>query len=336
MSIILYDIPASTTYSENLIELGIATNYETLSSIQRLLDHVSRYLPDLRGVNVASANWFHQLGTERVLNYTYGFGLLRDSIKPSLVLEGIGADYIGAHPSGLFLSANKPHISALMAAGGFNVPAERLVIRDLTVDGAATLARHFAAEQLVIKPAYEESSLGISLIANEPEAIRTSSATLRAAVNGPVIIQEYIDGVDVTVPIIGRRNASCLPAVVLQHDSSQTAPFVFGAELKATKANVHYEGMASWPANVRNQLYDMALTAFRLAELRDYARLDCRITESGRCYFLEINANPQLGLDKASFAASAAVIGMEVGEVVCHMFKYEDLPYGPTPLSLGH
>ena len=271
-----------------------------------------------------------------MLNYTYGFGLLRDSVRPSLVLEGMGADYIGAHPNGLFLSANKPHMSALMAAVGFSVPAERLVAGDLTAGDAATLSKYFDTDCLIVKPAYEESSLGISLIANGPEAIRTASAALRAAVDGPVVIQEYIDGLDVTVPIVGRHNVSCLPAVVLRHESLQTTPFVFDAELKATKADVHYEGIASWPVDVRRQLYDMALTAFRLAGLRDYARLDCRITNSGQCYFLEINANPQLGLGKASFAVSGAAIGMEVGEVIRRMVRHEGLSYAPTPLSLGH
>ncbi|MGH9928738.1 MAG: hypothetical protein ACREA9_05840 [Pyrinomonadaceae bacterium] len=80
----------------------------------------------------------------------------------------------------------------------------------------------------------------------------------------------------------------------------------------------------------------MAITAFRLADLRDYARLDCRITDAGQCHFLEINANPQLGLDKASFAVSALAVGMEVGQVIRYMVTYEDLPYGSTPLSLGH
>jgi len=336
VTILLYDIPASSNYSKALVELGIVANYETASSIQRLVDHVSRYLPDLRGVNFSEANWCDQIRGERILNYTYGFGLLRDSVRASLMLEAAGADYIGARPSGLFLSANKPHISALMASMGFSVPAERLVGGALTIDDAATLARHFVGESLVIKPAYEESSLGISLIANEPEAIQMAAVRLRAAVNGPIVIQEYVDGRDVTVPIVGRHNISCLPAVILQHDSPETGPFIFSADLKATKASVHYEVMAAWPPDVRMPLYNMAVTAFELAGLRDYARLDCRITESGQCYFLEINANPQLGLDKASFAVSAAAIGMEVGEVIWHMVNDESMPHGPNPLRLGY
>ena len=335
MPVLLYDVPTTTPYSQRLIDLGIVANYETLATIKRLLDHIGRYLPDTRGVNAAEADWFQQIAADRVLNYTYGFGLLRDSVWPTLMLEAMGADYVGAQPDGLYLSANKPHMAALVAASGFDVPTECLIARDVTGHRAEDISKYFAAEWLVIKPAYEESSLGLSVVQNEPAEIVSAVASLRKAVKGVLLAQEYIDGLDVTVPVIGRGSPSCLPAVVLQHDVKQTAPFVLDAERKATKSHVQYQSMATWSIDIRRQLYDMALTAFRLAHLRDYARLDCRITDAGQCYFLEINANPQLGLEKASFAVSAAQIGMEIGQVIRQMVSYEDLPYGPTPLGLG-
>lgn len=77
----------------------------------------------------------------------------------------------------------------------------------------------------------------------------------------------------------------------------------------------------------------MAVTAFRITGQRDYARLDCRVRPDGRCFFLEINTNPQLALGKASFAVSAAAAGMELGEVFRSIVDDEMPPWGPMPLA---
>lgn len=330
MTVLLFDVPHTMSYPDVLVGLGISQNYETPATIATLIAHLQKYIPDIRGINIADTDWIRQVRLGRVLNYTYGFGLFRDSVQPSIILEAMGSDYLGATPAGLFLSANKPHMSQLMAALGFRVPAERLVAVDLTATNAEAISAYFPCDMLVVKPAYEESSLGIALIPNEPEAIRRSSSALLAAVDGPVLVQEYVEGTDVTVPVVGRNRPACLPAVALMHDRSREGPFIFDAALKASKAEVHYEEIGSWPADIRNEVYNMALSACRMAGLRDYSRLDCRVDDAGRCYFLEINANPQLGLGKASFAVSAASTGFAVGEIVRQILAFQDVPCATT------
>lgn len=101
---------------------------------------------------------------------------------------------------------------------------------------------------------------------------------------GVLVLQEYVDGVDVTVPVIGRRAPHCLPAVELRHNRPPSGPFVFDAELKDSKASVRYAPIPDWPRAVREHLHAMAVTAFRVAGQRDYARLDCRVRLDGRCF----------------------------------------------------
>ncbi|WBB60778.1 hypothetical protein O7599_35690 [Streptomyces sp. WMMC500] len=317
MTVLLYDVPRTELHDEESIEYEIRRNFETEESIKALADHCRSFLPGLTTLNVADENWTGRLHGRRVLNYTYAFGLLDTSVRPTLLLEAAGADYLGARPAGLYLSANKPHVSDLMASLGFSCPRQQLVCGPLSPADAERLSRRLEpAEHLVLKPAYEESSIGLALLPNEPKALREAVNGLQRRLPCVALLQEYVDGVDVTVPVIGRSSPRCLPAVVLERDTWGSVPAVMDAATKATKATVHYASTAGWDGELQARIYAMAFAATEVAGLRDYSRLDCRVTPAGRCVFLEINANPQLGLGKASFAVSAGVIGKEVGEVV--------------------
>lgn len=158
------------------------------------------------------------------------------------MLEALRADYLGAPPEGLFLSANKPHVSELMSSLGFLCPGQHVVCEPLSRTAAEVICRKLeGCEHVVLKPAYEESSLGLNLVPNDPAALVSAVAMLYDFLPGTLLIQEYIDGLDVTVPVVGRTVPGCLPAVALQHNEPRKRPFVFTAELKATKASLHYE-----------------------------------------------------------------------------------------------
>lgn len=336
MVTLLYHVPRGPVPEADRLARQVYANFEDEESIARLVDHIRSHGTDLTPVNAAEAGWPDRVAGQRVFNYTYGFGLLADSVKPTLVLAATDADYIGAPPAGLYLSANKPHVAELMSAVGFRCPRQRLVCDPMNLADAAALCRHFdGSAHLVLKPAYEESSVGLAVTPNDPEVVAAAVADLLDLLPGPVLVQEYVDGTDVTVPLIGRREPQCLPAVGLFRERPEPGPFVFDAERKASKAGLHYAPLDDWPRDLRETLYAMALRAFHLTGQRDYARLDCRVTPDGRCYFLEVNANPQLGLGKASFAVSALAAGMAVGDIFRAMVRDEALPYGPTPLASG-
>ncbi len=317
MTVLLYHVPRTELHDTGSIEYEVERNFETEESSTALADHTRRFLPGLTTLNAADEDWAARLDGRRVLNYTYAFGLLETSVRPTLRLEAAGADYLGARPAGLYLSANKPHVSDLMSSLGFSCPRHRIVCGPLSSRAAERISGQLEpAEYLVLKPAYEESSIGLSLVPNEPEAVRSAVDGLRRRLPCVAMLQEYVDGLDVTVPVIGRSAPRCLPAVVLERDTAEPGPAVLDAATKATKAAVRYASTADWDAQLKAVIHAMAFAATGAAGLRDYSRLDCRVTPAGRCFFLEINANPQLGLDKASFAVSAGVLGREVGEVV--------------------
>jgi D-alanine-D-alanine ligase len=336
MTVLLYTLGASSGARVGPLDDEVFANFETRDSIDGLVDHVRAYVPGFGSVCVDDPDWQSRLGRSPPLNYTFGFGLFEQSIRTTLTLEAGRIDYLGASLTGLYLSANKPHAARLLRSMGFRCPRDRIVAQYPTPDQIAALSRSFGTSPfLVVKPAYEESSIGLRCIANNEAELAATLSELWPAIPGPWLVQEYIDGIDVTVPMIGRARGICLPALQLRGPDLSDGPFVFAAALKASKSNLSYHSIGDYPADLRATIYAMAIAAFDATRQRDYARLDCRVTADGECYFLEMNANPQLALDKASFAVSSQCLGMELGEVIGMMIGDDAPSYGQAPEEIG-
>ena len=59
----------------------------------------------------------------------------------------------------------------------------------------------------------------------------------------------------------------------------------------------------------------MAVNAYRALRVRDYGRIDLRLTESGEVYVIEVNASCYLERS-GEFASAAAAAGLEYGDLV--------------------
>jgi D-alanine-D-alanine ligase len=68
-----------------------------------------------------------------------------------------------------------------------------------------------------------------------------------------------------------------------------------------------------------NRLSETALGAYRAVKLRDYGRIDMRLTSKGEVYVIEANPNPWLS-SKQEFAMAAKASGRSytqlIGEIV--------------------
>ncbi|MEU1204648.1 hypothetical protein [Nocardia sp. NPDC005825] len=306
------DAPPPGTFSE------VAGNFESPEDLALLCAELERTYGVVRVINTAFPGWQSDLVREEIVfNYTFGFELMHQGIYPTYVLESGGFDYRGATPIGLMLSANKPHTSELMASCGFLCPASVLVPSLRSLEDADLLAPIANSDLVVVKPAYEEASVGLRLLPNDIGDVREAIRTLRAHVPGPFLIQEYIHGIDVTVPVIGDSEPYCLPALALNRlDLDHRTPFVFDAISKRSKRGLQYGPIDHWDACVVGEIYRMACAGFTLTSQRDYARLDCRVDSAGRVWFLEMTPNPEVRPGKASFAVAAGYAGTTFADVM--------------------
>ncbi|HEX9818842.1 MAG TPA: hypothetical protein VGD07_04425 [Methylomirabilota bacterium] len=134
------------------------------------------------------------------------------------------------------------------------------------------------------------------------------------AFNHPVLIEQYIEGREIYVGVIGNAEAEALPPVELDLSHlPKGTPRIAGAEVKWQEGTRAYRGSRArvptdLPAPVVEALQGAAVTAFQTLHLRDYARFDFRITPDGAAYLIEANPNPYLH-STAEFIRAARASG---------------------------
>lgn len=150
----------------------------------------------------------------------------------------------------------------------------------------------------VVKPVKQGSSIGMSIVG---EAGQLGPALKKAFDHDDqVMVEEYIQGREITVGVLGNENLLPLPLIEIIPDSryeffDYEAKYVAGASEEICPADVS-EGVKQ-----RAQAY--ALSAHRCLQLRGYSRTDM-IVAGDELYVLETNTIP--GMTPTSLLPQAA------------------------------
>jgi D-alanine-D-alanine ligase len=135
------------------------------------------------------------------------------------------------------------------------------------------------------------------------------------------IVEEYIDGREVYVGVMGNHRLSVLPVWELELAGLPAdSPRIATRRLKIDPGYQRRHGVDIGPAAGVDQetqrLFDRtSRRIYRLLGLSGYARLDYRWTADGKIYFLEANPNPEIAADE-EFAASAVATGMDFDAMI--------------------
>jgi D-alanine-D-alanine ligase len=217
----------------------------------------------------------------------------RESQVPA-VLEMLDIPYTGSDPQCLAICLDKPVTKRLVASEGITTPKWQLVASDEEMDRISWDGFPFPA---IIKPAYEGSSKGIrltSLAENVPQAEAEVSRIL-SGYHQPVMVEEFIDGDEVTVGIIGNAPPRLVGMMRILPKKPEKH-FVYSLEVKRDYVNlVDYESPVCLPGDVLGKLEDFSIRAFKALGCRDFSRVDFRVRRDGTPCFLEINPLPGLG-----------------------------------------
>lgn len=135
---------------------------------------------------------------------------------------------------------------------------------------------------LVVKPAQEGSSVGVSIVKTEAEL--TAALELAWRYDDGILVEQHIKGQEVQVGILDNQPIGAIEIVPKNE--------FYDFEAKYT------DGMAEhiFPARLAPQLYERAqqvgLAAHRALGCSGYSRVDLLVTEAGDCYVLEVNTLP--------------------------------------------
>jgi D-alanine-D-alanine ligase len=239
------------------------------------------------------------------------------------ILELYEVAYTGAPPSALWLCQKKGLTKQMLLANGVPTP------RFLHLTEPKMRKRHGLRFPLIVKPALEDASSGI-----ERESVVHDTAQLVTRLDYvyrefglPILVEEFIDGIELHVSVLGNDPPEVLPAI--QWDFSDLPddhpPIIsFAAKwnpLSEVFHRVHSICPPKLPKRVLRRVEEVARAAYRVTGCRDYARLDIRLDNKHRPHVLEVNPNPDL-TEGVSFMESAEVGGYGFSETLRRIVEF--------------
>jgi D-alanine-D-alanine ligase len=145
-------------------------------------------------------------------------------------------------------------------------------------------------------------------------------ATIHETCDDAALAEEYIEGREFYVGILGNRQPQAFPPIEMDFSGlPDGAPRVLDKKAKWVEDSPEYKGtksvLADLPDELRAKIQKASLDAYRALRVRDYGRVDLRLTESGEIYVIEVNANCYLE-QSGEFATSAAVAGIDFPSLI--------------------
>ncbi len=146
------------------------------------------------------------------------------------------------------------------------------------------------------------------------------------------MVEEYIEGREFYVGVLGNAEAQAFPPIEMDFSAMPKGmAHVLDSKAKWDEKSAEYKGtkavVADVPDELRAKLQKTAVDAYRALRVRDYGRIDMRLTEAGEVYVIEVNASCYLE-QTGEFASAAAVAGIDyptlinrIAELACERNK---------------
>jgi D-alanine-D-alanine ligase len=258
-----------------------------------------------------------------------GIGRSREARLPAL-LEMLGIPHTGSDPLTLAVALDKSLAKTIVAAAGVAVPKGAVVEPDRSKSrdqGPRSDVGDFGPWTLdlgpgtngpvIAKPVFEGSSKGVleKCLIDDPERLPGVVAELLAAYEQPVLVEEFIDGDELTVGVLGNSRPQVIGVMRIVPLTDQPH-FVYSLEVKRDwVSRVRYECPAQIsPADVA-AVEHAALSAYKALGCRDVARIDFRL-RGGVAYFIEANPLPGLSPKSSDIVILARAMGIEHSELL--------------------
>jgi D-alanine-D-alanine ligase len=236
-------------------------------------------------------------GFDFVFNIAEGAGRRCREAVPAAICEFLGIPFTGSDALTLAATLDKSVARRIVQP---DVPVARGV---LVQDPADERGLDALCYPVVVKPNDEGSSKGIrpqSLCA-DAAAAAGRSRWLRDRYACPVLVEEFLPGVEVTAGVRGNGSgASLIGLMEVAPAVERGEPFLYCLDTKRNfRRDVRYHVPPRLGAADIEQIQALALQAYRLLGCRDIARIDFRLDAAGRPRFLECNPLPGLNPDSS-------------------------------------
>jgi D-alanine-D-alanine ligase len=204
------------------------------------------------------------------------------------LLELLGVRYTGSGPGELYLSQDKGLTKKLLAFENILYPRYAVFSRQAAFETGGNLRM-----PLFVKPLRSDASLGIGgkSLVHDAVALMERVAVIHRELEDSALAEEYIEGREFYVGVLGNAQPKALPPVEVDFTGfPEGVPKVMDSKAKWDERSKEYKGtksvVASLPDELRARLQKVAVDAYRALRVRDYGRVDLRLTDTGEIYVL--------------------------------------------------
>jgi len=242
-----------------------------------------------------------------------------ESLMP-LHMDLAGIAYTGSCPFGLSLALRKEKVKDMLRGSGVPVPRGGLVN---SVGKCKELGISFPA---IVKPAREDASVGIcsASVVSDQQALDGRVAHVLEHYQQPALVEEFVDGREIYVSVLERvgQEPQVFPFFEIDFsDMPADRPNIVSFEGKWVEDSVEYKGTRpvrceGLTPELRATIARTALAAFRAVGLRDYGRMDFRLSKDGIPYVIDVNPNCDLSDLAGGYSRAAKAAGLSYKELI--------------------
>ncbi len=275
------------------------------SNVERSIAKINHYSPDIILNFIESVNG--------ISTYEYCMAGLFELLK---------VEFTGNQPQCLGNCLNKWRTKDILKANHINTPRALVINKPGVIERKDFILKF----PVIAKLLTEDASIGISeysVVKNFDELMNHINFLVKTY-KQDIIAEEYIDGRELNVAILGKR---VLPISEIKFDGlPEELPKIVTYDGKWIADSVYYENTkpkcpADLDVRTKKRIEDVALKAFDTLGCRDYARVDIRLDKNGIPFVIEVNPNPDISSD-SGFARAAKADGLSHHELLFTITKF--------------
>ncbi|MFZ2724638.1 MAG: D-alanine--D-alanine ligase [Methylococcaceae bacterium] len=236
---------------------------------------------------------------DRVFNAIHGRGG-EDGVLQA-VLEVLGIPYTGSGVLASALTMDKLRTKLCWQGYGLSTPAWHLLKCEHDID----VCIEKLGFPVIVKPAREGSSIGMSKARNRGELITALQSAL--VYNCDVYAEAWVHGKEYTVGIV---DGQALPVIRLE-----TPREFYDYEAKYNATTTQYHCPCGLEPQIEQQLQQLALTACQVVDVKGWGRVDVFIDNNGQAQLIEVNTVPGM-TDHSLVPMAAKQAGMNFEQLV--------------------
>lgn len=244
---------------------------------------------------------------------------LQGDVAVAGMLDLVGIPHTGGGAGEYYLQQDKALAKKLLAYEGILYPKYAVFGQgdDASLETGGNL--HMP---LFVKPLRGDASIGIEQksLCRDARELMKRVLWIHEKLNDSALAEEYVEGREFYVGVLGNGQPQAFPAIEMDFSGlPEGMPRFLDRKAKFSPRSKAYKGtkavLAQIPDDLQARLQKVSIDAYRAVRVRDYGRVDLRLTEQGEIFVIEVNASCYLEKE-SEFATAAQAAGIGFVDLV--------------------